>query len=101
MANTQDQAFRYVYSNMFSVQVGDNDSCIKFGIQTDFSNPESMHEQVAIMLTPRCLKLLSQNLSGAVVALERSMGTIALPQDAIDKLAAAAATPAMPISKIK
>jgi len=64
--------FRYVYANSFSFNLTDNDATISLGI-TDKPQGEP-HEEIALVLTPKSLKLLAHMANIAVGKWEEVSG---------------------------
>ncbi len=82
---------RFVYANAVSVQAGDNDCLLRFGLAVDPANPGNMTEQVVVILTPRTAKLLQHALATTLAALESQIGPIPLPPGAAEQMKVAAA----------
>ena len=64
-----------MFANSFGVRLGDNDLTLTLGM-TEGGNPEDMLEEVAIVMTPKTLKIMLNNLDNALKALESQTGEI-------------------------
>ena len=80
MDKNQSKDFRYVYTNAFSVRLGDNDITLLFGMH-EGGDPQDMLEEVAVVMTPRTLKILLNNLGNALQALESKVGEFPVPPE--------------------
>ena len=78
MGKNRSKDFRYVYANSFGVRLGDNDLTLTFGMH-EGGEPEDMMEEVALVMTPRTLKIMLNNLNNALQALESKIGEIPVP----------------------
>ena len=78
MGKNRSKDFRYVYANAFSVRLGDNDITLTLGMH-DGGDPEDMLEEVAVVMTPRTLKIMLGNLGNALEAMESRTGEIPVP----------------------
>jgi len=61
--------------------VGDNDVTLSFGFVEDPANPESLEEEVGVVMTPRTLKILAHNLKIVLDLVERQSGEISVPKE--------------------
>lgn len=78
---TKSGDFRYIYSNSFTVHMGDNDCVILFGMDTDPTQPgRKIRDEVGVVLTPKSAKMFALGLLQAVEGLESIVGTISVPQ---------------------
>ena len=78
MGKNRSKDFRYVFANTFAVRLGDNDLTITFGM-AEGKDPEDMLEEVAVVMTPRTLKIILNNLGNAFEAFESQIGEISVP----------------------
>ncbi len=78
MGKNQSKDFRYVFVNAFAVRLGDNDVTLTLGMN-ESGPPEDMLEEVAVVMTPRTLKVMLNNLDNALKALESQIGEIPVP----------------------
>ena len=78
MGKNRSKDFRYVFVNGFSVRVGDNDITLTLGFH-EGGDPEDMLEEVAVVMTPKTLKIILNNLDNALKALESRFGEIPVP----------------------
>ena len=78
MGKNRSKDFRYVFVNAFGVRLGDNDVTLTLGM-TEGGDPEDMLEEVAVVMTPRTLKIILNNLGNAFKALESQIGEIPVP----------------------
>ena len=81
MGKNQSKDFRYVYANAFSVRLGDNDVTLMFGMHESGTDLQDMLEEVAIVMTPRTLKIILNNLGHALEAFESKLGEIPIPAE--------------------
>jgi hypothetical protein len=80
MGKNQSKDFRYVFTNAFAVRMGDNDITLTFGMH-EGGPPEEMLEEVAVVMTPRTLKIIVNNVGNAIKAFESQMGEIPVPPE--------------------
>ena len=78
MDKNRSKDFRYVFVNAFGMRFGENDITLILGID-EGGKPEDMLQEVAVVMTPRTLKIFSNNLDNALKALESQMGEIPVP----------------------
>ena len=78
MGKTRSKDFRYVFVNAFGLRLGDNDLTLTLGMN-DGVDPEDMLEEVAVVMTPRTLKIILNNLGNALKAFESHIGEIPVP----------------------
>ncbi len=78
MDKNRSKDFRRVYINAFGVRVGDNDVTLTLGMH-EGGDPKDMLEEVAVVMTPRMLKIIVNNLDNALKVLESSFGEISVP----------------------
>ncbi len=69
MDKNRSKNFRYVFANTFSIRLADNDITISFGIDEGTDTIDMMAE-VAIIMTPKTARLLSEKFSDALKRLE-------------------------------
>ncbi len=79
MRENQSKDFRYVYANAFSVRLGDNDVTLVVGMLEAGEPSKDILEEVAIVMTPRTLKIMLNNLDNALKAFESKVGEIPVP----------------------
>ncbi len=86
--------FRYVYSNVFGVQLTTNELIVNFGLSEDVSRPEESNlEQVSVVLTLQSAKTLLTLLRAALEKLEADTGiTIPLDETKVQKIVASMKT---------
>jgi len=75
MDKNQSKDFRYVFANAFGLRMGENDLTLTFGMH-EGGDPKDMLEEVAVVMTPRTLKIILNNLGNALKALEAQTGEI-------------------------
>ncbi len=80
MGKNRSKDFRYVFINAFGVRVGDNDVTLTLGMH-EGGDPQDMLEEVAVVMTPRTLKIILNNLDNALKALESEIGEIPVPRE--------------------
>ncbi len=80
MPKNLSKDFRYVYTNAYGVRLSDNDVTIRFGIH-DGGDPEDMLQEVAIIMTPRTLKIMLNGLNNALKGIEAELGEIPVPPE--------------------
>jgi len=78
MGKNRSKDFRYVFVNAFGVRLGDNDVTLTLGMH-EGGDPKDMLEEVAVVMTPRTLKIILNNLGNALKALESHAGEILVP----------------------
>ncbi len=78
MGKNRSKDFRYVFVNAFGVRLGENDVTLTLGMH-EGGDPQDMLEEVAVVMTPRTLKIILNNLDNALKALESEIGEIAVP----------------------
>lgn len=78
MGKNRSKDFRYVFINAFGVRIADNDLTLTLGMH-EGGDPEDMLEEVAVVMTPRTLKIMLNNLDNALKALESHIGEIPVP----------------------
>ena len=78
MGKNRSKDFRYVFINAFGARVGDNDLTLTLGMH-EGGDPKDMLEEVAVVMTPRTLKIMLNNLDNALKALESHIGEIPVP----------------------
>ncbi len=78
MGKNRSKDFRYVFVNAFAVRLGDNDVTLTLGMH-EGGDPEDMLEEMAVVMTPRTLKIFLNNLDNALKALESEIGEIPVP----------------------
>ena len=78
MGKNRSKDFRYVFANAFALRLGDNDVTLTLGMH-EGGDPEDMLEEVAVVMTPRTLKVILNNLDNALKALESEIGEISVP----------------------
>jgi len=67
------------YANAFSLRMGDNDAPLVVGFNEDPVSPGAMQEEAGIVMTPRTLKILLNNLTIILDSWEKQNGPIAVP----------------------
>ena len=80
MGKNRSKDFRYVFVNAFGVRLGDNDVTLTLGMH-EGGDPQDMLEEVAVVMTPRTLKIILNNLDNALKALESQVGEIPVPPE--------------------
>ena len=80
MGKNRSKDFRYVFVNAFGVRLGDNDVTLTLGMH-EGGDPEDMLEEVAVVMTPRTLKVIVNNLVNALKAFESHLGEIPVPPE--------------------
>ncbi len=78
MGKNRSKDFRYVFVNAFGVRLGDNDVTLTLGMH-EGGDPQDMLEEVAVVMTPRTLKIILNNLNNALKAFESHIGEIPVP----------------------
>lgn len=78
MAENRSKDFRYVFTNAFGVRYGDNDVTLTLGI-TEGGSADDMLEEMAVIMTPRTLKILVNNLNNLIQKVESEQGEIFVP----------------------
>jgi hypothetical protein len=83
----QSKDFRVVFTNSFALRFSDNDVLLRFSVDLDPPDQESVAlEEVAVAMTPRSAKLLALTLSKVLESFESAAGPIDVPQDKLDAL---------------
>ena len=83
MSTERSRDFRFIYANGFGLKVSDNDiGLLLTNEQFVGSEPIISYEGYVIM-TPRALKILATILGDAVLNLEKQIGEIAVPPEAM------------------
>jgi len=82
MDKRQSKDFRYVFANAFRVRIADNDITLTLGMH-EGGDPENMFEEVAVVMTPKTLKIILNNLRLGLEALESQIGEIVVPAEKI------------------
>ncbi len=72
--------FRYVFVNAFGVRLGENDLTLTLGMH-EGGDPQDMLEEVAVVMTPRTLKVILNNLNNALEAMESQLGEVPVPRE--------------------
>ena len=74
--------FRYVFANAFSVRLSDNEITIKFGMD-EGGDPKNLDilDEVAVVMTPKTLKIMLNNLGNALTAMEAQFGEVSVPPE--------------------
>ena len=67
-----------MFANAFGMRLGDNDVTLTFGLN-EGSDPKDMLEEVAVVMTPRTLKIMLNHMGNALKALEAKVGEIPTP----------------------
>ncbi len=80
MGKNRSKDFRYVFINAFGVRLGDNDVTLTLGMY-EGGDPQDMLEEVAVVMTPRTLKIILNNLGNALKAMESHLGEISVPPE--------------------
>ena len=80
MDKNRSKDFRYVFINAFGVRLGDNDVTLTLGMH-EGGDPQDMLEEVAVVMTPRTLKIILNNLGNVLKALESQVGEIPVPSE--------------------
>ncbi len=81
MRENQSKDFRYVYANAFSVRLGDNDVTLTAGMLEPGDPREDILAEVAIVMTPKTLKIMLHSLGVALKAFESQTGEIPVPPE--------------------
>ena len=77
---TRSKDFRYVYANAFALRLGDNDVTLILGMSEGGASEEIL-EEVAVVMTPRTLKIILNNLGNALKSFESHVGEIPVPPE--------------------
>jgi hypothetical protein len=80
MSTERSPDFRFIYANRFGLKLSDND------IGLLLTNEQVISHEAYVVMTPRALKILSAVLADAVHNLERQIGEIKLPEQAISAI---------------
>ena len=80
MGKNRSKDFRYVFINAFGARVGDNDLTLTLGLH-EGGDPKDMLEEVAIVMTPKTLKIILNNLGNALKGFESQFGEIPVPPE--------------------
>ncbi len=78
MGKNRSKDFRYVFVNAIGVRLSDNDVTLTLGMH-DGGDPKDMLEEVAIVMTPKTLKIMLNDLGNVLNALESQIGEIPVP----------------------
>ena len=78
MGKNRSKDFRFVFINAFGARVGDNDLTLTLGMH-EGGDPKDMLEEVAIVMTPKTLKIMLNDLGNVLNALESQIGEIPVP----------------------
>ena len=83
----QSKNFRLLFANTFRLRIGDNDTAITFGAETDGpAGTLQVVDEVQVLITPRIIKLLHFLLGSTIAELEKVTGPIPLPQQILDSV---------------
>ena len=87
LENPRTKDFRNVFSNIFTMQFGDNDVRITFGHVLDSTAPvKVMIEEVSVFMTPRSAKMMMLALKNTIERFEQVAGTpIQLPPGKLEE----------------
>ncbi len=80
MGKNRSKDFRYVFVNAFGVRLGENDVTLTLGMH-EGGDPQDMLEEVALVMTPRTLKIILNNLNNALKEMESHLGEIPVPPE--------------------
>jgi hypothetical protein len=84
--------FRVVYTNSFRFRASHADVAVCFSYQTELPGDQTiLQDEVEVVLVPSTLKLLQMAINDNVEAIEKVLGTITLPPEVLEQLAAAKA----------
>lgn len=78
MGKNRSNDFRYIFANAFGLRFSDNDVTLTFGIH-EGGDPEDMLEEVAVVMTPRTMKIIVNNISNVIEKFEADVGEIQIP----------------------
>jgi hypothetical protein len=85
--NTRSQTFRYVYANGYTLQISGNDVCIRFGINEDPGQPNTILEEIGVYMTLTSAKLLAGVLTDVIKRFEKDNKiTVPLSQNKLDSV---------------
>ena len=78
MGKNRSKDFRYVFVNAFAVRLGDNDITLTLGMH-EGGDPQDMMEEVAVVMTPKTLKIIVNNIGNVIEQFETDVGEIPIP----------------------
>ena len=78
MGKNRSKDFRYVFINAFGLRFSDNDVTLALGLH-EGGDPKDMLEEVAVVMTPRTMKIIVNNLSNVIDQFEIDVGEIVTP----------------------
>ena len=81
MDKNRSKDFRYVFANAFSVRLSDNEVALTFGLNEGDPEKVEIFEEVAVVMTPRTLKIVLNNLGNALTAMETQFGEVSVPPE--------------------
>ncbi len=86
--NPKTKDFRHIFSNVFSMQFGDNDVRITFGHQADLADlAKGFIEEVSVFMTPRTAKVMMVSLKTTIERFEQASGApISLPPERMEEI---------------
>jgi hypothetical protein len=84
--------FRVVFANTFRVRSSISDIGVAFGYMTELPGDQTIvQDEVEVVFTPAMLKLLKIALDDNIENIEKIIGTIQLPAEILEAIAAAKA----------
>ena len=78
MGKNRSKDFRYIFANAFALRFSDNDVTLTLGMH-EGGDPEDMLEEVAVVMTPRTMKIIVNNISNVIEQFETDVGEILIP----------------------
>ena len=78
MGKNRSKDFRYVFINAYGLRFSDNDVTLTLGMH-EGGDPKDMMEEVAVVMTPRTLKIIMNNIQNVITRFESDVGEIPVP----------------------
>jgi hypothetical protein len=75
MGKNRSKDFRYVFINAFALRFSDNDVTLTLGMH-EGGDPKDMMEEVAVVMTPKTLKMIVNNVQNVIAQFESEVGEI-------------------------
>ena len=82
MGKNRSKDFRYVFINAYGLRFSDNDVTLTLGM-LEGGDPKDMMEEVAVVMTPRTLKIIMNNIQNVIAQFESDVGEIPVPPSKI------------------
>ena len=98
MGKNQSKDFRYVFVNAFGMRISDNDVTLTLGMH-EGGDPKDMLEEVAVVMTPKTLKIIINNVQNVITQFESDVGEILIPPGKVASMEEMTKTGAATIKK--